>query len=211
MSNATKWILAVIIIIAVIVGLRWNGYLGGSASETGDAQGAAVLNTAGNKAAPIDSSDTKIAEESAAIDVQMKVSGNQLAAWNQAPTVAKGNLVVAQLGTVATLMNTLASRFQSRVSILKSAGFNTNTIQGAVSDMSLQTSYAASQIGLVGEILAQIKTGAAGSTQTNQNNASISQAKIELQKAQDYLVAAGKNIKTVIDGFKTISTSQGSR
>lgn len=208
MSNATKWVIAVLVVVAVILGLWWSGLLGGAGSEVKDVQSAIVAQSASDKTPALDTSDVVIAEETAAITAQMKVVGNQYAAFGQAPTAAKGNLLAGQVSAVSSLMQKLSERFQARITILKSAGFNVEAMQTTASDMNLQISYARSLAGQTGQIISQITPGTGDSSQTNKNNAALTQAKIELQKAQGYLVAAEKDIKPVIDGFKAISESQ---
>ncbi|GEM_PF-2089252 len=207
MSSTAKWVIAVLVIAAVFLGLWRGGFLGGGAATTKGAQGAGVLSNADGTPL-IDASDATIARESAAINAQMKVAGNQAAAFSQAPTVIKADLLASQLGAVSALMNKLAARFQSRVSILKSMGFNTDVVQGALSDMNLQISYAVAQLGLAGQISASVKPDNGDSTQANKNSVALEQSKIEFQKSHSYLVAAQKDIKTAIDGFKSISASQ---
>jgi len=207
MSNGTKWVVTLIIIVVVIFALWWGGLLGNSPSTGKGAQSAAAVNSA---PAPIDTSDAKIAEESAAIDAQMRVVLNQSSAFSKAPTGAKANLLATQLGNVGTLMTKLAERFQNRISTLTSIGFNTNALQGAVSDLNLQVSYSDSEAAAVKQLAATvtIKPGKGDVMQDNKNNVTLQQAGIELQKSQDYLTAAAKDIKSVIGGLKALDTSK---
>ena len=198
MSKA-KWL--VLVIVLVLLGL-WAGGFFSTAPATETEQGAAVAT------APIDSSDAIIAQESSAIEAQMKVVGNQLAAFSQVPTAVKADLLVGQLAPVSNMMKKLATRLESRVAILKKMGYDTNIMQGAVSDMNLQLSYAVSLIGVGGQLATSIKPDNDDSAQANKNSAALQQIKIELQKSQNYLVAVQKDIKTVVDGFKAISASQ---
>lgn len=205
MSSTNKWIVAIVIIAIIVLGLWWGGYLGGGTPVANQAvQSAAVQNGA---IAPIDSSDTTIGNEAAAIDAQIKVVGNQFAAFSQAPTTAKADMLAGQLGGLSNMMNTLSKRFQARVTTLKSLGVNTNTLQSAVSDMNLQISSAVSQIGTAAQAFAKIAPDKGSQSQINQNNASMKQVVIELQKSKTYLEAAQVDIKTVIATLK-ITTVQ---
>jgi len=206
MSSTTKWVIAVLVIVLVLLGLWKWGFLGGSAPTTEESQNAAVVSGAGDVA--IDSSDAIIAQESSAIEAQMKVVGNQVAAFSQVPTASKADLLVSQLASVSNLMKKLASRLQSRVAILKNIGYEVTAMQGTMSDMNLQLSYAVSQIGTVGQLATSIKPDNGDSAQANKNSATLRQIKIELQKTQNYLVSVQKDTKTVVDGFKLISASQ---
>jgi hypothetical protein len=204
MSKATKWVIAVLVIAAVILGLWWSGILGSSTSKVNNAQEAATAMSGSDQTPALETSDAIIAEEAAAITAQMKVVGNQFATFGQTPTASKGNLLAGQLSAVTSLMQKIADRFQARITTLKSAGFNVETMQSAVSNMNLQISYARSVVGQGGQTIAKITFDSGA----NQNNAALAQAKIDFQKAQTYLVASVKNIKTIIDGFKVISSSQ---
>ncbi|MBI2476522.1 MAG: hypothetical protein HYV67_04770 [Candidatus Taylorbacteria bacterium] len=208
MSNTTKWVIGIVIVAAVILGLWRGGFFGGGKRATNDAQSAAALKTAGDKAAPVDVSDATIAQESAAIDAQVRVSGSQFAAFSQAPTVAKADLLAGQFGGISNLMTKLANRIQTRVNILASMGFDTKALQGPLSDMNLQVSYAVSQIGVAGQAAAKIKPENGSAAQANINSAAIQQMVIELQKPQGYLEAAQKDIKAIIAAFKALNTSQ---
>lgn len=206
MYNATKWVIAVVVIILILLGLWWGGFLGGGVPTNSGAQSGAAVNSADNP--PLDTSDAVIAEESAAIEAQMKVAGNQFAAFSQSPTAAKADLLVGQFSSVSAMMQKLSDRFQARVTILKSLGINTDVMQGAVNDMKIQLSYATSQAGVAGQNLYKIMEAKGSSSQSNINSAALMQAQIELQKSEIYLAAAEKDIKTVVDGFKTVSASQ---
>lgn len=203
--SSTKWIIAVIIIAAVLLGLWWGGFLGGTTPEAKNGQSATALSGTAETAVVIDYSDATIATESAVIDAQMKVAGNLVASFSQAPTAAKADLLSTQLGAVANLLSKLSERFKARVTNLKNAGFNTGIIQGALSDMILQISYASSQAGLGGQLAAKAKA------EGTKNGATLQQVLIELQKSQTYLEAAQKDIKTIVQGFKSINNSQNSR
>jgi hypothetical protein len=63
----------------------------------------------------------------------------------------------------------------------------------------------AAQAGLGGQLAAKAKAEGA------KNSTTLQQAVIELQKSQTYLEAAQKEIKTVLQGFKTINASQTGR
>lgn len=203
MSSSKKLTVFVVIVVIILLGLWLGGFLGGTQAVE-DTQSAAALSGTADTVA-IDFSDSKIAEESSAIDAQMKVAGNQFATFSQSPTVAKADLLSIQLGNIATLLSKLSDRLKTRIENLKAAGFNTNTIQGSLSSISLQISYARSQAGLGGQLAAKAKTEGA------KNSTALQQAVIELQKSQTYLEAAQKEVKTIIAGFKTISDSQTTR
>lgn len=205
MSNSKKLTVFIVIVVIVLIGLWGGGFLGGSAPVADETQTAAALSGAADTVATIDFSDSKIAEESSAINAQMKVAGNQFATFSQSPTAVKADLLSIQLGNVATLLSKLSDRLKARIDRLKTAGFNTNTVQGPLSNMSLQISYARSQAGLGGQLAAKAKTEGAKSGPT------LQQAVIELQKSQTYLEAAQKEVKTIIAGFKTVSDSQTTR
>src|SRR3989338_404820 len=200
MSNEKKLTVFIVIVVIVLLGLWGGGFLGGSAPVVEDTQPAAALSGAADTVAVVDFSDAIIAQESAAIDAQMKVAGNQFATFSQAPTAAKADLLSAQLGEISSLFSKLAARLKARITSLKNAGFNTNTIQGALGNMTLQNSYASSQAGLGGQLAAKAKTEG-----VNKNSATLQQAVIELQKSQTYLEAAQKNVKTIVQGFKTVN------
>jgi len=208
MSSTTKWIVGIVIVVAVILGLWRGGFLGSWGAATEDTQSAAALKNVGDKTAPVDVSDATVARESAAIEAQVRVAGSQFAAFSQAPTATKADLLAGQFGSVSDLMNKLAARLQTRVTILKSMGFDTNALQGPLSDMNLQISYAVSQIGVGDQEVAKIKADNGNASQAGKNNAAIQQAVIEFQKPQSYLEAAQKDIKAIIAGFKALNTSQ---
>ncbi len=204
MSSSKKLTAFIVVVVLVLLGLWWGGYLGGAAPKADNGQSATALSGAADTVAVVDSSDATIARESSAVDAQMKVSGNQFASFTQNPTAAKADLLSAQLGGVAGLLSKLSARFKARIANLNSAGFNTDVIQGALSDMTLQTSYASSQAGVGGQLAAKAKTEA-------NNDTTLKQVVIELQKSQAYLEAARKDIRIIIAGFKTVSDSQTGR
>ena len=204
MSSTSKWVTAVIVIIVVLLGLWWGGFLGGGAPATGS-QSATALSGATDTVETVDFSDATVADAASAIDAQMKVAGNQFATFTQSATAAKADLLSTQLGGVATLLSNLATRLKARIASLKGTTFDTTVIQGALSDMTLQISYARSQAGLGGQLAAKAKAEGA------KNNLTLQQVVIELQKSKSYLEAAQKDVKTIIAGFKTISDSQTKR
>ncbi|MDO8482799.1 MAG: hypothetical protein Q7S86_03205 [bacterium] len=205
MSNSKKLTVFIVIVVIILIGLWGGGFLGGSASVVDDTQSAAALSGATETIVAVDFSDAVISQESSAIDAQMKVAGNQFATFSQASTAAKADLLSIQLGNVASLISKLSDRFKARIANLKTAGFNTNALQGAFSSMALNISYARSQAGLGGQLAAKAKAEGV------KNVTTLQQAVIELQKAQTYLEAAQKDVKTVIAGFKTVSGSQTGR
>lgn len=202
MSSSKKLTVFVVIVVIILLGLWLGGFLGGTTPVSEDTQPAAALSGAADTVATVDFSDATIAQESAAIDTQMKVAGNQFATFSQAPTAAKADLLSIQLGSISSLFSKLSNRFKTRIASLKNAGFNTDVMQGALSNMTLKISYASSQAGLGGQLAAKAKTEGA------KNSVTLQQAVIELQKAQTYLESAQKDVKTVLQGFKTVNDSQ---
>lgn len=199
MSNGTKWFIVLVVVVLVVLGLWWGGFLGGATPVAENSVQTAAVAGADETAAPVDTSNATIAAEAATIVAQMKVAGNQTADFGQKPTVAKANLLAGQLGGVASLIIKLSSRIQIRVSTLKSLGYNTNAAQGALSDMNLQVNYAVSSVGL------------GGKAATEKSSTALPQSVIEMQKAHNYLKAAQMDIKSVIAALAAIDTSKSAR
>lgn len=209
MSRTTKWVIVVVIALAVLFGLWQGGYLSqvSAPAETEEQSAAAIQGTA----PAVDFSDARLATESAVIEAQMKVLRKQSSALGATSSAAQVRLYAEQIGSVATLITKLSPRLQARESALGSLGLNTNAIQSAISSLNLQVFYADDQVGAAIRTLAGVKQDNGDAIQASKNSSLLTQAQNEAEKARTYLEAAVKNIKVATNGFKAFQPSKSAR
>jgi len=178
MSKQTKtWLLGLVVIILIGV-VAWQI---STFNTVPASQSATVVNSTAANVMISASSLALINRDVANLDSQMSLSVNELSTINAASSQAQVSAVAKHLITVASLVMKLNSEFA--YTIPKS---NLPTFQPMLADINQQMANA------------QIQFGAITNTQ---KAPTIAQSVADLQVAQNYLVAARKDIGNVVQGL----------
>ncbi len=176
MSNTTKWVVGIIIILGVVLIAWQSGILGGPAMspETATSTGSMTDNS------------TVTPQTVSALDVELTTGGAAIHALDQELSAAKIAVVTAQLTVIAREMAALANALTAHIA--NSPAADRPALQATLNDMGKNLSNATSLITAVAD---NSKTASAEE---------LKQEKTQLQSALIYLQAARADIAAIIRG-----------
>lgn len=177
MSNTTKWVVGVIVLLGAVL-IAWQsgmlGQLPGSASTATTADGSPA------SSAPV--TDKNVSQ----LDLQLSAGSAHISALDQNLTAAKVAAVAAELESIAKEMAGFSSALNAHISSVSAA--KRPALQAAFNDMAAKLSNATS---LTATVIDNSKTA---------NPSGLKQEKVQLQTALTYLQAARADISKIVRG-----------
>lgn len=198
MSKSTKWIIAVLVIVLIVIALWWSGIfgLGSSGSQSAavvnhnvSPSSASAVNTNTNSA-----TDAIIAANISAIDTQLVKANADLSAMGTAPTAAAIAADALEFKNAASIMSALSTAFQTRLTNAKTTGNNVTSAQASLADMTHQLQNGSSQ--------AQAAANAAAVKQPT--TAQLKAAQAQLNAAKGYLATARKDAGSIVQALASM-------
>jgi len=116
-----------------------------------------------------------------------------------------------KVNTISSLMTSLSTKLQARITADQNAGDNVASLQTALTDISTQTTNANSQAGIAQSGVVNLTPDQGNKTTAASNQAALVAARANIKTASADLKTARQDIQTILDGLKsfhaTISAS----
>ena len=106
-----------------------------------------------------------------------------------------------------TMMNTLGSKLQARIAAEQSAGKDVGALLSALTDMSDKLKDANTQAQAAVSVTATLTPDNGDKTKMAQNATALKTGRSDIQAAQKDLVAARKDVETILSGLKATSST----
>jgi hypothetical protein len=103
--------------------------------------------------------------------------------------------------TIITMMNQLGAKLQARISAAQSSGANTSALMAALTDLSNKLADASTQSQAAVSVTASLTPDNGDKTKMEQNLQALKTGRSDVQAAQKDLVAARKDIDTIVKGL----------
>ena len=180
MSNSTKWIVGLVVVIIVGYLLWSQGIIGGVS------QSAAVINTTAMSPTTTGESLGQLVKRNLSnIDAKMKASNAEIASLGSAPSSSSILLIANHYSTVALLLSDLRVRLESMVVNLKAT-----SLSPALADLGVEISNASSVAGVV-----------ASNVSSSSDAKTLAQAVAQLKITEAYLNLARIDVQTITKGL----------
>lgn len=112
--------------------------------------------------------------------------------------------------TLITMFNTLGQKLQARIAAQQNAGADVSKLLAALTDMSNQLKDANTQAQAAVSVSATLTPDNGDKTKMAQNTSALHTGRADIQAAQKDLVAARKDVATILAGLKAQGTAQAS-
>jgi hypothetical protein len=112
--------------------------------------------------------------------------------------------------TIITMMNQLGAKLQARISAAQQAGGNTSALLATLTDLSNKLADASTQAQAGVSVSAALTPDNGDKTKMAQNAAALKTARADLEVSQKDLIAARKDVQTIIAGLAKLPTGTAS-
>lgn len=115
-----------------------------------------------------------------------------------------------RIATIFTMMGTLGSKLQARIQAAEQAGADVTALNAALGDMSTKLNDAQTQAQAAISVSAPLQPDNGDKTVMASNTAALKEARTDISTAQKDLVAARKDVDTIVKGLRSANVSASS-
>ena len=112
-----------------------------------------------------------------------------------------------RVDTIASLMDTLSTKFQARITAAQTAGNNVTNVQAALTDFNTKVADATTQAQTAQNAVANLVPDQGNATTAASNKAALQSARADLKTATSDLKAARADANTIVAGLKAFKVS----